>query len=91
MTTRSLTRLAAASIVTGVAGIALATPAAAMVDPAPPPNGNGSSLSESPTSTATDDSPWAEIGVAVVGGVALAGVGIAAGSAVRRRSLAHTA
>ena len=91
MTTRSLTRLAAASIVTGVAGIALATPAAAMVDPAPPPNGNGSSLSESPTSTATDDSPWAEIGVAAIAGVALAGVGIAAGSAVRRRSVAHTA
>lgn len=88
MTTRSLTRLAAASIVTGVAGIALATPAAAMMEPAP--SGNGSSLSESPTSTATDDSPWAEIGVAVIGGVALAGVGIAAGTAVRRRSLAHT-
>lgn len=89
MTTRSLTRLAAASVVTGVAGIALATPASAMVDPAP--NGAGSSSTPSTTSSATDDSPWAEIGVAVVGGVALAGVGIAAGSAVRRRSLAHTA
>jgi hypothetical protein len=91
MTTRSLTRLAAASIVTGVAGIALATPAVAMVDPAPQPVGNGSSLPQSPATSAEDDSPWAEIGVAAVAGVALAGVGIAGTAAVRRRSVAHTA
>jgi hypothetical protein len=90
MTTRSLTRLAAASVVTGVAGIAFATPAVAMVDPAPAPNPDGTSLSGG-GGTATDDSPWAEIGVAALAGVALAGVGIAGTAAVRRRSVAHTA
>ena len=90
MTSRALYRVATTAVVTGVAGLALATPAAAMVDPAPNPNTNGTSLSGG-GGTATDDSQWAEIAAGVVAGVALAGVGIAAGAAVRRRSVADTA
>lgn len=90
MTPRTLSRFATTAVVTGVAGLALAAPAAAMVDPAPAPNPEGSSLSDG-TGTATDDSPWAEISVAVLGGLALAGAGIAGTAAVRRRSVAHTA
>jgi hypothetical protein len=102
MTHRTPFTIAAAAVVTGVAGIALATPAAAMVDPAPPPASevtlqhtqHGGSLTETPTVPATateDDSPWAEIGVAAIGGLAIAGVAIGASVAVRRRSVAHTA
>lgn len=90
MNRRTPYRIATTAVVTGVAGLALAAPAAAMVDPAPPPNADGSSLSGG-TSTTTDDSPWAEISVAVLGGLALAGAGIAGSAAVRRRNLAHTA
>lgn len=90
MNPRSLYRLAGAAVVTTVAGIALATPAAAMVDPAPPPNPDGVGLSGG-GGTSSDDGPWLEIGIAAVGGLALAGAGIAASSAARRRSLAHTA
>jgi hypothetical protein len=90
MTPRNLYRLTTTAVVTGVAGLALATPAAAMVDPAPEPNANGSSLSGG-DGTATDDTPWAEISAAVLGGLALAGAGIAASVAVRRRSVADTA
>jgi hypothetical protein len=90
MTARSLYRLTTTAVVTGVAGLALATPAAAMVDPAPPPNPNGTSVSGD-SGTATDDTPWLEISAAVLGGLAIAGVGIAASAAVRRRSVAPTA
>lgn len=102
MTTRTASRLAAAAVVSGVAGLALATPAAAMVDPAPPPvseagyqhTQHGGTVPQTPIGSTTvtdDDSPWAEIAVAALGGVALAGVGIAASVAVRRRSVTHTA
>jgi hypothetical protein len=91
MNVRSLYRLAGAAVVSGVAGIALATPATAMVDPAPPPNADGVGFSGGATSSSSDDGPWLEIGIAAVGGLALAGAGIAASSAARRRSLAHTA
>lgn len=94
--------LAAAAVVSGVAGLALATPAAAMVDPAPPPASedilrhtqHGGSLTQMPTvptPVTEEDSPWAEIGVAAVGGLAIAGVAIGASVAVRRRSVAHPA
>jgi hypothetical protein len=90
MTLSPARRLATAAVLTGVAGIALATPAAAMVDPAPQPNPAGERIPEG-SSAITDDSPWAEIGVAVVGGIALAGVAVAGSAAVRRRNVAHTA
>lgn len=90
MNLRNLYRLAGAAVVTTVAGVALATPAAAMVDPAPAPNPDGVGLSGG-NATSSDDGPWLEIGIAAVGGLALAGAGIAASSAARRRSLAHTA
>ncbi len=101
MSLRTPYTLAAAAVVTGVAGLALATPAAATVEPAPPPaseditrhHQHGGSLMQTPsgTSVTSEDGPWAEIGVAVIGGLALAGVGIAAGSAVRRHGVAHPA
>jgi hypothetical protein len=101
MSPRTPYTFAAAAVVSGVAGLALATPAAAMVDPAPPPASeviqhtqHGGSLTETPTvptSVTEDDSPWAEIGVAAVGGLAIAGVAIGASVAVRRRSVAHPA
>ncbi len=90
MTSRTLYRAATAAVVTGVAGVALATPAAAMVDPAPPPNANGTT-SGGVTTTSTDDSPWAEIGAGIIAGVALAGVGVAASAGLRRRSVTHPA
>ena len=102
MTPRTPYGFAAAAVVTGVVGLALTSPAAATVDPAPPPAAedvfrhtqHGGSLMQTPTpptSVTDEDSPWAEIGVAALGGVALAGVGIAASVVVRRRSVAHTA
>jgi hypothetical protein len=102
MSPRTPYTFAAAAVVSGVAGLALATPAAAMVDPAPPPASevtlqhtqHGGSLTEMPTvptPVTEDDSPWAEIGVAAIGGLAIAGVAIGASVAVRRRSVAHPA
>jgi hypothetical protein len=91
MTPRALYRAATTAVVTGVAGVALATPAAAMVDPAPPPNPDGTSMNGGATTTSTDDSPWAEIGAGLVAGVVLAGVGIAASVGMRRRSVTHPA
>lgn len=102
MSPRTPYTFAAAAIVSGVAGLALAAPAAAMVDPAPPPASevtlqhtqHGGSLNQTPTvptSVTEDDSPWAEIGVAALGGLAIAGVAIGASVAVRRRSVAHPA
>jgi hypothetical protein len=102
MNPRAPRTFAAAALVTGVAGLALATPAAAMVDPAPPPaedasfthtqhGGSGTQTTTVPTSVTEDDSPWAEIAVAALGGVAIAGAAIGASVAVRRRSVAHTA
>ena len=102
MNHRAPRSFAAAAVVSGVAGLALATPAAAMVDPAPPPASevtlqhtqHGGSLTQTPTvpvSVTEEDSPWAEIGVAALGGLAIAGVAIGASVAVRRRSVPHTA
>ena len=102
MTRRTPRTFAAAALITGVAGLAFATPAAAMVDPAPPPASevtlqhtqHGGSVTQTPTvptSVTEDDTPWAEIGVAALGGLAIAGVAIGASVAVRHRSVAHTA
>jgi hypothetical protein len=103
MTSRNPYPFAAGAVVAGVAGLALAIPAAAMADPpAPPPTPvsnldfvhtqHGGSVTQTPTgstSVTDEDSPWAEIALGALGGVALAGVGIAASVAVRRRSMAQ--
>lgn len=102
MSPRTLPTFAAAALVSGVAGIALATPAVAMVDPAPPPASevafrhtqHGGSQTQTPTvpvTTTEEDGQWAEIGVAALGGLAIAGVAIGASVVVRRRSVADTA
>lgn len=93
---------AAVAVATGVATLALAAPAAGMVDQAPPPtfadtlrhtqhvpSGTGlTSLPARPVPVAEQGTPWGEIAVAALGGVALAGAAIGAGAAVRRRSAA---
>jgi hypothetical protein len=101
MTSRTPYTFAAAAVVTGVAGLALATPVTAVADPPAQPASDvgyrhtqhGGSVTQTPTgsTSVSDDTPWAEIAVGALGGVALAGVGIAAGVAVRRRSVAHPA
>lgn len=91
MNTRHVTRAAGALLASGVATLALATPASAMVDPAPPPNPDGRNLpAGSGLERLADETPWTEIGLGVAGGLALAGLGIAAGTRARRRSLAHS-
>lgn len=104
MTSRARHALAVAAA-TGVATLALAAPAAGMVDQAPPPtfadtlrhtqhvpSGTGlTSLPGRPVPVADQGTPWGDIAVAAFGGVLLAGAGIAAGTAVRRRGAVHPA
>jgi hypothetical protein len=89
MTGPSISRLVSAALVGGVASVALATPAAAMVDPAPPPNPGGQVLSE--VGGAVDETAWLELGLGVLGGLALAGAGVAASASLRHRMAAHPA
>jgi len=92
MARKSITRIAAGAVVTGIATLALATPANAIIPPQPPGEreftGQGS-----PASTPTTDEGWTwqEIVGGTAGGVALAGIGVAAAVGLRRRNehLAH--
>jgi hypothetical protein len=84
MTRSTLTRLTTTALVTGVAGLALAAPAGAME--APEPGGGGTVAPAAPTATSTDDSNWLEISLGALGGLAIAGAGIAAVAGVRHRN-----
>ena len=104
MTSR-LRHVLALSAATAVAPLALAAPAAGMADQASPPtfddtlrhaqhvpSGTGlTALPDRPVPVADQGTPWGEIAVAALGGFALAGAGIAAGAAVRRRGAVHPA
>lgn len=91
MNIRHVTQATGALLASGVATLAFATPASAMVDPAPPPNPDGSHLPAGPgLPSLSDETPWTEIGLGVAGGLALAGLGIAAGQRARRRGLVHS-
>jgi hypothetical protein len=90
MSIRTIQRFAATAVVTGCASLALAAPASAMVDPAPPPNPGGRSLSDGSVVVVTDDSPWLEIGIGALAGLAIAGAGVAVASAARGRSAVPT-
>jgi len=93
MARRSITRIAAGAVVTGIATLALATPANAIIPPQPP--GQLEFTGQGSPTTATTDAGWTwqEIVGGTAGGVALAGMGVAAAVGLRRRNehLAHPA
>lgn len=75
-------RLVSATIATGVATLAFAAPASAMV-PDPPVTSNISgTTSNTPVDNGTD---WAGIATGAAGGIVIVGAGVAAGVALRRR------
>lgn len=85
----SLTRLATTAIATGFAGLAFAAPASALEAPDPEV---GTLVTPGPsTTTSTDDSNWLEISLGAVGGLVIAGAGIAAVAGVRHRNAVPTA
>ena len=89
MARRSITRLAAGAVVTGIATLAIAAPASA-VFPKDPFHGV-----QELTPGTSDPNPngwaWYEVTGGALGGIALAGGGVAAAAGLRRRNehLAH--
>ena len=88
MTRNTITRITSVGLVTGFAGLALAMPAQAREIP----DGGGA---VSPTVTErqtpiTEGTPWTEIGLGALGGLALAGAGVAAAQSVRNRRAVPT-
>lgn len=83
MTRSTLTRLTTTAFVTGFASLAFAAPAGALEAPDPE---TGSTVSPAPTTTSTDDGNWMEISLGALGGLAIAGAGIAAVAGVRHRN-----
>jgi hypothetical protein len=84
----SIKRLATTALVTGFASLALAAPASALEAP-DPEIGNIVSPSSSST-TSTDDGNWMEISLGALGGLVIAGAGIAAVVGVRHRNAVPT-
>ena len=89
MTRSSLHRLTTTALVTGFASLALAAPASALEAP-DPETGNAVSSGTS-TSTTSDDGNWMEISLGALGGLVIAGAGIAAVAGVRHRNAVPTA
>lgn len=84
MNRSSLRRLATTTLVTGIAGLALAAPASALEAPDPEV---GNAVSGGSTATTTsEDGNWMEISLGALGGLAIAGAGIAAVAGVRHRN-----
>jgi hypothetical protein len=85
MIRNKLIALAGSAIVTGVAGVALAAPAGALEAPEP---GNGNVVVDRTpvTTSSTDDNQWLEIGLGALGGLAIAGAGVAAANGLKHRS-----
>lgn len=82
MNTATLGRLASAATISGIAVLAFAAPASAMV--ADPP-GAGEDGSSSTTSVTLDGGTnWTGIAIGGVGGIALFGAGAATAGALRR-------
>jgi hypothetical protein len=95
----SLRRVAATAVVSGLASLAFAGPAQALLAHDPEvgsivraDNNTGlATPSQTPAPVATEeDTPWMELGIGALGGLALAGVGIAAASRVRHRESVTT-
>ncbi len=87
MTRKSITRIASVGLATGFAGLALAVPAQAQEIP---DGGGAVSPTAVPTDSVSDETPWAEIALGALGGLALAGAGVAAAQAVRHRQAVPT-
>jgi hypothetical protein len=88
MTRSTLTRLSTTALVTGFASLAFAAPAGALEAPDPEA---GNIVSPAPSSTSTDDGNWMEISLGALGGLVIAGAGIAAVAGVRHRNAVPTA
>jgi hypothetical protein len=86
MTRKTIARIAGTAVATGLAGLSFAAPATAMQVGDP---GQGATVQPSGGSTSTDD-PWMEITLGALGGLVLAGAGVAAASGVRHRQTATT-
>jgi hypothetical protein len=92
MALRTVSRLASAAVVGGVASLALAAPAGALVEPGGPGGTSGGSTG---ITTPAPGTSWELLPIAVgaAGGLALAGIGFAAATGMRRRDehMAHPA
>jgi hypothetical protein len=89
MARRTITRLATGAVVTGIATLAIAAPASAVF----PKDPIGGSVIPAPAPTVNDGWTWYEVTGGALGGIALAGGGVAAAAGLRRRNqhLAHPA
>lgn len=87
MTRKTITRITSVGLVTGFASLAFAMPAEARVIP---DGGGPVHPTAVPTSTVDEGTPWMEIGIGALGGLALAGAGVAAAQSVRHREAAPT-
>lgn len=86
MTRNTITRITSVALVSGFAGLAFAVPAQAREIP----DGGGAVNPTSPGPTVSEETPWAEIGLGALGGLALAGAGVAAAQSVRNRQAVPT-
>ena len=82
----SFTRLATTVVVTGCASLVLAAPAGASEPPDPEA---GDIVPPTASSTAAEEG-WVEISIGALGGLVIAGAGIAAASGVRQRDILPT-
>lgn len=88
MTRNTITRITSVGLVTGFASLAFAVPAEAREIP----DGGGPRYFAPDVPSVTDEStPWMEIGLGALGGLALAGAGVAAAQSVRHRQAVPTA
>lgn len=86
MTRKSITRITSVGLVTGFASLAFAVPAEAREVP----DGGGPINPTSPSVTVEEGTPWMEISLGALGGLALAGAGVAAAQSVRHRQAVPT-
>jgi len=87
MTRNTITRITTVGLVTGFASLALAVPAQAQDIP---DGGGAVSPTAVPSDPVSEGTPWMEIGIGALGGLALAGAGVAAAQTVRNRQAVPT-
>ncbi|MGN6575568.1 MAG: hypothetical protein ACTHKG_07770 [Nocardioides sp.] len=88
MIRNKLIALTGSAIAAGVAGVALSAPATAME--AKDPQAGLDLRSPATSTTSGDDSQWLEIGLGALGGLAIAGAGVAAATGLKRRGTVPT-
>lgn len=86
MTRNAITRITSVGLVSCFASLAFALPAEAR----DVPDGGGPVFPYTPTPTVEEGTPWMEIGIGALGGLALAGAGVAAAQSVRHRQAVPT-